>query len=335
MSKRVSYISLCEDLMGKYILGSKDRIEYTIDLLICLLSMTNEEFRNAKVLNSVKLDKERIFQKGFESDIILETKDGSIYNLEIQNLNSNNSRVKNSMYVMRIFGGKLRKGNEDYEKTKPVFQIVLMNDKNYKNKNNKLIEELVVCSRDSENNYIDDYFKIFVVDLNCEIDYTKFDRKLIGWILLFRAKSFKEARESVKFNPILEGVIRDMREYASEEYVQDYTIRDKLHRSEVNSAREDGISQGERLGISKGISIGRNEGINIGRDKALLETARKMIEKDMDPNDIEEITGITYSEINSLTKNIKSSRKLYQMREEKSKYNQYDEDEEVKDSIKN
>ena len=298
MSKRVSYISLCEDLMGKYILGSKDRIEYTIDLLICLLSMTNEEFKDAKVLNSVKLDKERIFQKGFESDIILETKDGSIYNLEIQNLNSNNSRVKNSMYVMRIFGGKLRKGNEDYEKTKPVFQIVLMNDKNYKNKNNKLIEELVVCSRDSENNYIDDYFKIFVVDLNCEIDYTKFDRKLIGWILLFRAKSFKEARESVKFNPILEGVIRDMREYASEEYVQDYTIRDRLHRSEVNSARED------------------------GRDKALLETARKMLEKDMSPNDIEEITGITYSEINSLTKNIKSSRKLYQVREEKSKYNQ-------------
>lgn len=310
MSKRVSYISLCEDLMGKYILGSKDRIEYTIDLLICLLSMTNEEFKDAKVLNSVKLDKERIFQKGFESDIILETKDGSIYNLEIQNLNSNNSRVKNSMYVMRIFGGKLRKGNEDYEKTKPVFQIVLMNDKNYKNKNNKLIEELVVCSRDSENNYIDDYFKIFVVDLNCEIDYTKFDRKLIGWILLFRAKSFKEARESIKFNPILEGVIRDMREYASEEYVQDYTIRDKLHRSEVNSA----LSQGEKLGMSKGI--------NIGRDKALLETARKMIEKDMSPNDIEEITGITYSEINSLTKNIKSSRKLYQVREEKSKYNQ-------------
>ena len=328
MSKRVSYISLCEDLMGKYILGSKDRIEYTIDLLICLLSMTNEEFKDAKVLNSVKLDKERIFQKGFESDIILETKDGSIYNLEIQNLNSNNSRVKNSMYVMRIFGGKLRKGNEDYEKTKPVFQIVLMNNKSYKNKNNKLIEELVVCSRDSENNYIDDYFKIFVVDLNCEIDYTKFDRKLIGWILLFRAKSFKEARESIKFNPILEGVIRDMREYASEEYVQDYTIRDKLHRSEVNSARENGLSQGR----SEGINIGRNEGINIGlakgRDKALLETARKMIEKDMSPNDIEEITGITYSEINSLTKNIKSSRKLYQVREEKSKYNQYDEDEE-------
>jgi len=120
-----------------------------------------------------------------------------------------------------------------------------------------------------------------------------------------------------------------MREYASEEYVQDYTIRDRLHRSEVNSAREDGISQGERLGISKGISIGRNEGINIGRDKALLETARKMIEKDMDPNDIEEITGITYSEINSLTKNIKSSRKLYQVREEKSEYNQNDEDKEV------
>ena len=116
-----------------------------------------------------------------------------------------------------------------------------------------------------------------------------------------------------------------MREYASEEYVQDYTIRDKLHRSEVNSARENGLSQGR----SEGINIGRNEGINIGRDKALLETARKMIEKDMDPNDIEEITGITYSEINSLTKNIKSSRKLYQVREEKSKYNQYDEDKEV------
>ena len=85
-----------------------------------------------------------------------------------------------------------------------------------------------------------------------------------------------------------------MREYASEEYVQDYTIRDRLHRSEVNSA----LSQGEKLGMSKGISIGCNEGINIGRNEMLLETARKMIEKDMYPNDIEEITVITNSEIN-------------------------------------
>ena len=42
-----------------------------------------------------------------------------------------------------------------------------------------------------------------------------------------------------------------------------------------------------------------------------------MLEKDMDPRDIEELTGVTYDRIHSLTKN-----KKYQIRETKAKYNQ-------------
>ena len=109
--------------MSKYILGSQERIEYVIDFLTSLLSLDSVEFRGAKVLNSVKLTKERIKEKGLESDILVKTKDKIIYNLEIQNVDNKNSRVKNTMYVMRVFGGKLKKG-ENYDKTKPVFQVV-------------------------------------------------------------------------------------------------------------------------------------------------------------------------------------------------------------------
>lgn len=317
MSKKVKYISLCNDLMSKYILGSQERIEYVIDFLTSLLGLDSLEFKGVKVLNSVKLTKERIKEKGFESDILVKTKDKIIYNLEIQNVDNKNSRVKNTMYVMRVFGGKLKNG-ENYDKTKPVFQIVVMNDKDYKNRNNELARELVVCSKDRCGNYIDEYFKIFIVDINCEVDYTKVDKRLLGWLLLFRANTFKEANDCIKYNEMLRGVIEDMKKYASEDYVQDYTIRDKLYRSDINSAK--------REGRNEGIELGRNEGMELGRNKTLLENAYKMFEKGIDINDIEEITGINIKEeLGNKYENaymLKQSKpNISKVRETKAKYN--------------
>ena len=302
--KQIKYVSLSNDLMAKYILGSQEMLKYTTNLIVSILNTNSEEFREAKILNSVKLDKERIFHKGFESDIIIETKEGTIYNLEIQNVDSTNSRVKNSMYVMRLFGSKLRKGVENYDKSKPVYQIILMNDKRYKNRNKKLVEELIVCSRNEENKYIDDYFKIFIVDINCEIDYTKFSKKIIGWIILFRARSFKEAEEAVKYNKTLKGVIEDMKEYANEEYVQDFFVRDRLHKSEVDSAKEEGIIKGKELGKKEGVKLGKKEGVKLGRlegiDYANLKIAQKLKDRNMSPSEIKEITGLPLNKIISL-----------------------------------
>ena len=200
------------------------------------------------------------------------------------------------MYVMRVFGGKLKNG-ENYDKTKPVFQIVVMNDKDYKNRNNELVRELVVCSKDKEGNYIDEFFKIFIVDINCEVDYTKVDKRLLGWLLLFRANTFKEANDCIKYNEMLRGVIEDMKKYASEDYVQDYTIRDKLYRSDINSAKREG----------------RNEGM----DYANLIMAQKLRDRDMEPSEIVEVTGIPLDKVLSLKKN-----EHVMVREEKTKYNE-------------
>lgn len=318
MAKRVKYVSLSNDLMGKYILGCQERIKYTIDFLTSLLGMASKEFKDAKVLNSVKLTKEKIKQKNFELDIVLQTKDGTIYNIEIQSVDSKNSRLKNTMYIMRIFGGKLKSG-EDYDKSKPVLQIVIMNDKDYKNRNNKLIQEMLVSCKYVDTNYIDEYFKIFIIDINCEVDYTKIDKRLLGWILLFRANTYKEAYECIKYNEILEEVIRDMKEYASEDYVQDYSIKEKLHRSEINSAKEAGIE----LGRNEGIELGRNEGIELGRsegiDYANAIMAQRLRDIDMDPNQIVEITGIPLNKVLSL----KKRNEVSMVSKEKAKYNEY------------
>ena len=240
--KQIKYVSLSNDLMSKYILGNKERTKYIEDLIESFLGTTTEELKDSKIVNSIKLTKEKIKEKNFEPDIILETKKGEIYNLEVQNIDNKNSRLKNTMYIMRIFGGKLKSG-EEYNKTKAVYQIIIMNDKEYKNRNKKLIEELVVCSKDKEGNYIDEYFKIFIVDINCEIDYTKIRKKARGWIMLFKARSFKEGYEAVKYNKTLKGVIEDMKEYAREDYVQEYSTKERLYRSDISSAKEEGKAE--------------------------------------------------------------------------------------------
>ena len=88
-----------------------------------------------------------------------------------------------------------------------------------------------------------------------------------------------------------------MKKYASEDYVQDYTIRDKLYRSDINSAKREG----------------RNEGI----DYANLIMAQKLRDRDMEPSEIVEVTGIPLDKVLSLKKN-----EHVMVREEKTKYNE-------------
>ena len=144
-----------------------------------------------------------------------------------------------------------------------------------------------------------------VLDINCEVDYTRIDKRILGWIMLFRANTFKEAYECIKYNEILKGVIEDMKEYANEDYVKEYSIQEKLYRSNINGAR--------REGRNEGIKLGRNEGI----DYANLIMAQKLRDRDMDPKDIVDITGLPLNKVLSLKKN-----EHVMVREEKTKYNE-------------
>ena len=83
-----------------------------------------------------------------------------------------------------------------------------------------------------------------------------------------------------------------MKEYAREDYVQEYSTKERLYRSDISSAKEEGL----KLGKAEGVKLGRTEGI----DYANLKIAQKLKDRNMSLSEIKEITGLPLNKIASL-----------------------------------
>ena len=87
---------------------------------------------------------------------------------------------------------------------------------------------------------------------------------------------------------------------------------DKLYRKETNGMspftktlldlkmkyETEGLEKGMKKGMKKGIK----EGIKEGKKEGIFQTAKKMLEKNMNLNEIKEITGLSNEEIQKLVK---------------------------------
>ena len=74
--------------------------------------------------------------------------------------------------------------------------------------------------------------------------------------------------------------------------------------SVMNTAKKDGLEEGEAIGIEKGRAEGRAEGEAIGLQKGetlgILKTAKKMKEEGLDVNVISRLTNLSVDEIEKL-----------------------------------
>ena len=271
------YISLTTDIMAKQILGTKENIDFTLNLIKNIININIEDLKNPIITNSVKLTRKRIIEKNFELDIILETKQ-RIYNIEIQ-------------------------------------------QNNY------------ICNVNSRRKIIKKYFNIFNIDLECEDGYTLLNKEMKGWIILFKARNIEEARKAEKYNPLLKEVIERMIIFMGKKEVADYVkIREKLFNSNV---KLEGEKVGKRLAkrmakrmaediVKKEVEKASETAKIEGREEGIMEekerTLHKLLDKDYSLEEIEEITGIEYTKILSLTKSKKS-----ELRETRGTYNDVNE----------
>ena len=271
------YISLTTDIMAKQILGTKENIDFTLNLIKNIININIEYLKNPIITNSVKLTRKRIIEKNFELDIILETKQ-RIYNIEIQ-------------------------------------------QNNY------------ICNVNSRRKIIKKYFNIFNIDLECEDGYTLLNKEMKGWIILFKARNIEEARKAEKYNPLLKEVIERMIIFMGKKEVADYVkIREKLFNSNV---KLEGEKVGKRLAkrmakrmaediVKKEVEKASETAKIEGREEGIMEekerTLHKLLDKDYSLEEIEEITGIEYTKILSLTKSKKS-----ELRETRGTYNDVNE----------
>ncbi|MBQ9101450.1 MAG: hypothetical protein IJY54_08785, partial [Paludibacteraceae bacterium] len=70
--------------------------------------------------------------------------------------------------------------------------------------------------------------------------------------------------------------------------------------SVMNTAKKDGLEEGEAIGIEKGRAEGEAIGLQKGETLGILKTAKKMKEEGLDVNVISRLTNLSVDEIEKL-----------------------------------
>ena len=154
-------------------------------------------------------------------------------------------------------------------------------------------------------NSYDKYYKIYHVNLdktltkyynkNRKEDLTFFEKSLV----ILTPENKDELRKLCDGDEILMSVEKKIEELSlNEEIVGLYDaaqIEKKVLNTKIRNAKEEGIQQGLEQGLEQGIQQGLEQG--------KIDTAKKMLEKNMDINTISEITGLTTEEITNLNSN--------------------------------
>lgn len=290
MSTSVKYkiVPLSFDLMFKYIFGTNDNKKFTSDLLESLFDLEPGSFKDIEILNSVKLGRETILSKKFELDVLVKPPDGNEINLEMQRIYDENAEIKNTLYIFSKFSNFLKTG-EKYDKLSKIFQVAFVKDNPLHN-TDEIIKRYGIINYNNPNDIIlENYFKIIIVDVDKEenIPYTKLNKRFELWRKLIGAETKEEMLEIAKVDSIFKEAVDTMTEFSSNDYVQDYTGKDRLIKSQIDSAKKEGIE----------------EGIEQGK----IEIARNMLKETDDLNFISSVTALSIDTINSLKDENKES----------------------------
>ena len=123
-------------------------------------------------------------------------------------------------------------------------------------------------------------FKIMIIDVDAKakISYTKLKKRFELWRNLIGADTIEEIEALAKENQVIKDVVEEMKLFSKKKYVQDYTAKDRLIRSQINSAREEGQQENS------------------------LEVAKKMLLETDDLDFISRVTNLSLEKIIKLQK---------------------------------
>ena len=255
MEEEKVFLPLSNDIMFKRFFGSEDYVFLTTMLVESLFNLPRHSLDGSVITNSVKLDRETVYSKSFELDVLLTTPNGDIYLLEMQPIYNANAEINNVMYACKVFSGELKSGGL----YKEVSKVTLINFSKeiYLHKTDQIISKYVMTNvEDIRDKMLEEKLSILIVDIDSKNDKTyneisngfKLMRELLG------AQTIEEIEIAIrKLNePLLSNLLKDMVVFMEMDYVQDYSAQEKLIRSNLQDAKEEGIALGHASGLAEG-----------------------------------------------------------------------------------
>ena len=316
------YINFYTDFAFKKFFGTEANKEFLISFLNALLELNGEkEIADLTYLNTEQLGFSNNERRAVY-DVYCTTKEGERFIVEMQKAKQENFRDRAlyySSFAIQDQGQKGTKNNTVYwdYKLSPVYVIgildFVMDDSPEK------VDHLITKVQ-----LMDDTYEVFNKNLNfIFIEMPKF-RKEESELETFMDKWLYAIKNLGKLDDkptaLTEAIFKrffEVAEIAAFSKTERYDYEENLKNcndwfSVMNTAKKDGLEEGEAIGIEKGRAEGRVEGEAIGIEKGraegraegevigVLKTAKKMKEEGLDVNVISKLTNLSVDEIEKL-----------------------------------
>lgn len=190
------------------------------------------------------------------------------------------------IYVAKTISRETKKGTK-YDKTKQVIMINIL-DYEFLEFNEYISETVTVLDKHRDYEIIKDIKWYFIELPKFRKAKLAMNEKLNQWLAFIDDKDRGLIEMAEKKNKTLEKARQEMNYLTGDEEVQRLAELREKWEMDYNS------------GISDAIRQGKEEGLRQGEKNKAIETAKKMIHKNMPIELIIDITGLTKKEINNL-----------------------------------
>ena len=270
------------DKAFKEIMMKEENFEILKKVLESILEVTIEKIE----LQPLHIPTGNIHLKGKEVDLLVVTNQGKI-EVEVNTYYNDYVRVRNFSYITNIYNNQVTVGDKYSEDTN-VIQINL----NYGIPDTKY--RRIYKVRDEEGK---EYIKNFYI---YEINMEKLKK-------IWYDKNELEIEKN-KYLLMLDMEIKDIKKLPKDKVVREYMEKieklnnDPMFINWITKEKDEQMIKNTQLynATQEGINIGISQGINQGLQKRNIEIAKSMLKKNMDIEDIIDITGLSKEEIKKL-----------------------------------
>lgn len=282
MSNKNIY-NLKNDVIFSAFFSRKGNEAFLKDFLNALLGF---EITKIKISEEVNLEKLGVGEKGGRLDLKAELNDGVIVNVEMQRRNKGNMEIRTSIYSAKTLSREIRRGT-DYKDVQKVIMINILDYTMFKEYPEYISKTAIVLDKHREYKVMDNMEWWFIElpkfrkarpDMNEKINQwlAFWDDKNKGWIKMAEDKNdtLKKARKEMNY---LTGDA-EIRRLAE--------LREKWD-----------------LEYNMDMDYARAEGEKKGKQEEKIETAKKLLDLDIDILTISKATGLSKDEIEKINNN--------------------------------
>lgn len=323
------YLSPRTDISFKRLFANEHNTSLTIDFLNSILNLSGPQAIDKIILRQTVNLPDRAQGKEIIFDVYCTDAKNNHFIIEMQAVNEYNFHERSQYYAARVLGTQL-KSNETYLDLVPVIFVGVVNYsleaiKKYKRdvvfRNDAIItleksiteSEDVITKYSFINHKTQQIIPVPLIELNF-VELPKFKKAIQDcitpvdkWLyLMTQVDSCDHIPEGMKTTPALVQAFDSLEEKQwnqqdLEQYIKEQEAigkEDRISQGSFEHGKDEGIS----IGIAHGIKQGMQQGIEQGALKKAIETAHKLLQRQVPIEDIADFTGLSIEQVKELTK---------------------------------